>query len=330
MGKNATLFQYRQEFSNQIQDEEPVLSCDESASRKSRLISVRGRRRKINRNGDRKKEITTVKASGENVEISDKPTPHPSFVTKLSEVMKLSYKDSTLFRTNPGQERNLQYSISTVLGGDDTRRSKWEQFQRQPAAASETQRDNVETQETYVNNNIDRFKTSFDDFVPRLNDVMNLSYMDSHTFRGSRENKSPNTNNLVLKRRRRPMQKLTPGTGRTIKFVAERRQESDRSSAQNRIINSQNALNRQKSKSTQSDSTSNSRMKWMWPPNSMKFNTFNFNAFDAQFSKNLRSNILLPSIAPKYSNYASHTIENHNQPGARYSNSPAYSLSIVL
>ena len=275
-----------------------------------------------------------MKVSRKKVETSEKAAPNtpPSFVTKLSEVMKLSYKDSTLFRTNPdGQESNLQYSISTVLGDDDTSRSEWNQFQRQPAAA-EIQRNNIRSQESYVNNNIDSFKTSFDDFVPRLNNVMNLSYMDSQTFRSARQNKNSNTNNLVVKRRRRPMQKLpntlTSGTGRTIKFVAGRRQESDRSSAQNRIVNSQSVLNRQKPKSTQYDSTSNSGMKWMWPPNSMKFNTFNFNAFDAQFSQNSRSNILLPSIAPKYSNYASHVVDD--QSAARYSNSPAYSLSIVL
>ena len=296
------------------------------------MISLRGRRRKpSNRIGDTNKEVTTVKVSREKVETSEEGTPRPSFVTKLSEVMKLSYKDSTLFRTNPGNERNLQYSISTVLGDDDTSRSDWKQFQRQPAAAK-IQRNNVGTQESYVNNNIDSFKTSFDDFVPRLNNVMNLSYMDSQTFRSARENKNSNTNNLVVKRRRRPMQKLpntlTSGTGRTIKFVAGRRQERDRSSAQNRIVNSQSVLNRQKSKSTQFDSTSNSGMKWMWPPNSMKFNTFNFNAFDAQFSQNSRSNILLPSIAPKYSNYASHVVDD--QSATRYSNSPAYSLSIVL
>ena len=296
------------------------------------MISLRGRRRKpLNQIGDTNNEVTTVTIAREKVETSEKAKQRPSFVTKLSEVMKLSYKDSTLFRTNPGNERNLQYSISTVLGDDDTSRSDWKQFQRQPAAAK-IQRNNVGTQESYVNNNIDSFKTSFDDFVPRLNNVMNLSYMDSQTFRSGRENKNSNTNNLVVKRRRRPMQKLpntlTPGTERTIKFVAGRRQESDRSSAQNRIVNSQSVLNRQKSKSTQFDSTSNSGMKWMWPPNSMKFNTFNFNAFDAQFSQNSRSNILLPSIAPKYSNYASHVVDD--QSAARYSNSPAYSLSIVL
>ena len=262
----------------------------------------------------------------ENLETSEKETPSPSFVTKLSEVMKLSYKDSTLFRTNSGQERNLQYSLSTVLGGDERK-----QFQRQPTAA-EIQRNNIGTQESYVNNNIDSFKTSFDDFVPRLNDVMNLSYMNSQTFRGALENNKQNTNNLVVKRRRRPMQKLpntlTSGTRRTIKFVAGRRQESDRST-QNRIVNSQTVLSRQPSKSTQFDSTSNSGLKWMWPPNSMKFNNFNFNAFDAQFSPNLGSNILLPSIAPKYSNYASHAAAD-NQSVTRYSNSPAYSLSIVL
>ena len=261
----------------------------------------------------------------ENVERSDKETPSPSFVTKLSEVMKLSYKDSTLFRTNSGQERNLQYSLSTVLG--DERK----QFQRQPTLA-EIQRNNIGTQESYVNNNIDSFKTSFDDFVPRLNDVMNLSYMNSQTFRGARENNNPNKNNLVVKRRRRPMQKLpntlTSGTRRTIKFVAGRRQESDRST-QNRIVNSQTVPSRQPSKSTHFDSTSNSGLKWMWPPNSMKFNNFNFNAFDAQFSPNLGSNILLPSIAAKYSNYPPHAAVD-NQSVARYSNSPAYSLSIVL
>ena len=289
------------------------------------MISLRGRRRKpLNRNSVLNKEVIVQR--DENVETSEKETPNHSFVTKLSEVMKLSYKDSTLFRTNSDQERNLQYSLNTVLGGDERK-----QFQRQPAAAK-IQRNNIEIQESYVNNNIDSFKTSFDDFVPRLNDVMNLSYMNSQTFRGARENNNRNTNNLVVKRRRRPMQKLpntlTSGTRRTIKFVAGRRQESDRST-QNRIVNSQTVLNRQPSKSTQSYSISNSGLKWMWPPNSMKFNNFNFNAFDAQFSPDLGSNILLPSITPKYSNYASHAAVD-NQATPRYSNSPSYSLSIVL
>ena len=260
----------------------------------------------------------------DNVDSSEKVTQPPIFVTKLNEVMKLSYMDTKLFRTSSGQAVNLQYSLSTVLGDEDRTRSGRDQSRKHPV---KVQRNDLVSQESYVNNNIDRFKTSFNEFVPRLNDVMNLSYMNSQTFRNGRENNNQNSRRkLVLKRRRRPSQKLpntvTTDTRRTIKSVTGRRQETDRSSAQNEIVNNQNVLNRQPS------TRLNSRMKWMWPPNSMDFHNFNFNAFDSQFSEDSkvpRSSILMPSIVPKYSSFASHVFTD-----ARYSNSPAYSLSINL
>ena len=69
-------------------------------------------------------------------------------------------------------------------------------------------------------------------------------------------------------------------------------------------------------------------MGWMWPPNSMDFNTFNFAAFDAQFTHTpevARSSILLPRVEKTFS-YSHNNVPSFQH----YANTPSYSLSIIL
>ena len=94
------------------------------------------------------------------------------------------------------------------------------------------------------------------------------------------------------------------------------------------IVTNHNQLTRDPAAIIDNGAPRPSSMGWMWPPNSMDFNTFNFAAFDAQFTHTpevARSSILLPRVEKTFS-YSHNNVPSFQH----YANTPSYSLSIIL
>ena len=281
---------------------------------KSPLTSIRGVR-------TRQKQRTRQKSGRvQHVGIGNHPGPTiTGFGTKLNNIMNLSYKDTNIFRTQTFDPDNRS---ATINHRTDSRNISG----RRKSLIVQSSEPATHQDEQFVNNNKFRFQTTFEDFVPKLNDVMKLSYMNTRTFRGTEnaaENfDSPNfTPRRQIVKRKRVRMKKTKNTANNEDILIRPNHEAVRSSS---IVTNHNPLTRDPAAIPDNGAPRPSSMGWMWPPNSMDFNNFNFAAFDAQFT-HTRSRILLPRVEKTFS------YSNSNVPSFQhYANTPSYSLSIIL
>ena len=158
-------------------------------------------------------------------------------------------------------------------------------------------------------------------FTPEIYNDMNLSYMNSNVFRGDNSRSIKDNSYIrpkqVLRKRKRVLTELP----RAVSISNTNTIKHDLSTKQNDYKLFKNP------KHEITGNINSGMMKWMWPPNSMNFNNFNFEAFDAQFERNSdfgQSRFVTPSIptsqSPKFLNPAQ----------SFQGNSPSYSLSIIL
>ena len=162
---------------------------------------------------------------------------------------------------------------------------------------------------------------NFFTFTPEIYNDMNLSYMNSNVFRGENSRSIKDNSYIrpkqVLRKRKRVLTELP----RAVSISNTNTIKHDLSTKQNDY----NLF-----KNPKHENTGNiypGMMKWMWPPNSMNFNNFNFEAFDAQFERNSdfgQSRFVTPSIP------TSQSLKFLNPVQSFQGNSPSYSLSIIL
>ena len=194
------------------------------------------------------------------------PRPSSGFVPKLNSVMGISYMSSQSFRQPNSKPHQNAAHIPT----------------EKPHLLS------LKGGGSYS------YQTTFDTFVPKLNDVMNLSYMDSKTFR----------NPDYIQTFGDDFKKVTPKT-RTRKVVKRKRKGLSQNFKE--LDRRQNSV-----RGIQTESLS----QWKWPT-TMDFNNFNFNSFDAQFTNQKQEthpSIVLPGV------YSLNKDESGN----------SYSLTILL
>ena len=121
-------------------------------------------------------------------------------------------------------------------------------------------------------------------------------------------------NKVVIKRRRIP---ATHGELPRRVFVTD----TNTKLHNNQLLEADRSINVLNSKTVHKISSppDSSKFNWMWPPNSMNFHNFNFEAFDAQFQRkpNKIPTFLRPGIPI-------------NRGGNQFSESASYSLSIIL
>ena len=291
---------------------------------KSPLTSIRGLRTR-QRQRTRQKSVRD-----QHVGLGSDPAD-TEFGTKLNKIMNLSYKDTNIFRTQTFDPDNRSVTINHQTDSRNIsgrRKSVIVQSSSPIIGRSEPA---THQDEQFVNNNKFRFQTAFEDFVPKLNDVMKLSYMNTRTFRGT-ENAADNfdiqnfTPRRQIVKRKRVRMKKTQNTANNNKDILMRpNHEAVRSSS---IVTNHNPLTRDPAAIPDNGAPRPSSMGWMWPPNSMDFNNFNFAAFDAQFTHTPefgRSSILLPRVEKTFS------YSHNNVPSVQhYANTPSYSLSIIL
>ena len=291
---------------------------------KSPLTSIRGLRTR-QRQRTRQKSVRD-----QHVGLGSDPAD-TEFGTKLNKIMNLSYKDTNIFRTQTFDPDNRSVTINHRTDSRNIsgrRKSVIVQSSSPIIGRSEPA---THQDEQFVNNNKFRFQTAFEDFVPKLNDVMKLSYMNTRTFRGT-ENAADNfdiqnfTPRRQIVKRKRVRMKKTQNTANNNKDILMRpNHEAVRSSS---IVTNHNQLTRDPAAIPDNGAPRPSSMSWMWPPNSMDFNNFNFAAFDAQFTHTPefgRSSILLPRVEKTFS------YSHNNVPSVQhYANTPSYSLSIIL
>ena len=290
---------------------------------KSPLTSIRGVR-------TRQRQRTRQKSDKDQHVGFESDPANTEFGTKLNKIMNLSYKDTNIFRTQTFDPDNRSATINHRTDSRNIsgrRKSLIVQSSSPITGRSEpaTHRD-----EQFVNNNKFRFQTTFEDFVPKLNNVMKLSYMNTRTFRGT-ENAAENfdipnfTPRRQIVKRKRVRMKKTQNTANNKDILMRPNHEAVRSSS---IVTNHNPLTRDSAAIIDNGAPRPSSIDWMWPPNSMDFNNFNFAAFDAQFTHTpevARSSILLPRVEKTFS-YSHNNVPSFQH----YANTPSYSLSIIL
>ena len=283
---------------------------------KSPLTSIRGIRTR-QRQRTRQKSVRD-----QHVGLGSDPA-NTEFGTKLNKIMNLSYKDTNIFRTQTFDPDNRS---ATINHRTDSRNISG----RRKSLIVQSSEPATHQDEQFVNNNKYRFQTAFEDFVPKLNDVMKLSYMNTRTFRGT-ENAADNfdipnfTPRRQIVKRKRVRMKKTQNTANNKDILMRPNHEAVRSSS---IVTNHNQLTRDPAAISDNGAPRPSSMGWMWPPNSMDFNNFNFAAFDAQFTHTpevARSSILIPRVEKTFS-YSYNNVPSFQH----YANTPSYSLSIIL
>jgi len=257
----------------------------------------------------------------------DTGKPDQEFVTKLNKVMNLSYMNSGVFRGGRmNREKNHENNVLSVV------RRKFNSRKINYDTGNERKKDFFVSKErtqspekvsvASVPSSSYSYQTNFDDFTPKLNELMNLSYMNSQSFRDAKFIRFPNNdfkrlkseNKVVIKRRRIPATHVE--LPRRV-FVTD----TNTKLYNNQLLEADRSINVLNSKTVHKISSppDSSKFNWMWPPNSMNFHNFNFEAFDAQFQRkpNKIQTFLRPCIPI-------------NRGGNQFSESPSYSLSIIL
>merc|ERR1712066_46267 len=129
-----------------------------------------------------------------------------------------------------------------------------------------------------------------DKFVPKLLNVMNISYMNSETFRSTQSHHDHlRRNRIGIKLKDNKL-----GIRRRVQKIKRRRIRVNPSQKPKSLVAVNN--NNISSKTEEAGSSHNNDInlttkqksmqdiKWMWPPNTMDFSGFNFDLFDSQFA----------------------------------------------
>merc|ERR1711976_575364 len=250
------------------------------------------------------------------------------FVTKLNKVMNLSYMNSGVFRGGrKNREKNHENNVLSVVQRKfNSRKIDYDNGNERKKdfyVSKERTQSPEKVSVASVPSSSYSYQTNFDYFTPKLNELMNLSYMNSQSFRDAKFISGfPNNdfkrlkseNKVVIKRRRIP---ATHGELPRRVFVTD----TNTKLHNNQLLEADRSINVLNSKTVHQISSppDSSKFNWMWPPNSMKFHNFNFEAFDAQFQRK-------PNKIPTFLRLDIPI----NRGGNQFSESASYSLSIIL
>ena len=229
-----------------------AVTTSEVPSRKSRVFSPHSLSSNFNNQ-------PIIKTSPRKILLKSSKTPS-EFVPKLNSVMGISYMNSGSFRNVQQQNPSTAQTTSTTT-----------------TTQKPTSSVLLSGGSSYS------YQTTFDEYVPRVYDDMNLSYMNSDNFRDS---------NNFIRSFGDDYKRVKP---RTRKFVRRKRKKSH--GQRNEIRSETNRS--QKINFIKSQPYNTNIMQWTWPTN-MDFNHFNFKSFDAQFSNQKKQeqhpSIVLPGI----------------------------------